>query len=286
MHVDLTSDGEPISAFLRACAARRIDLSGADGGPHPLQVIPAQWRQLGRSLAEFSVELARVKQSFEPDGEELVRRFRQTVYDAVELFDGYAALVPSRLVARDKPGKRRLREYQDTAKRLRDFAGKVCNRCKHHGAQLKFLWATSSRTGQTSARLLVSTYAEGDALLRDDTVHGGQMAGMGLVRLAQQLGHNLLRIDRAAGRLIDEWPEGDVPALADVNPALPVGHALRTLASLRATRHTDEPESHDGLTFYEGRIGLIKVKADDLGLDVGMRAAITMEAGTTRYSFA
>lgn len=285
MHLELTSDGQPASAFLRACAGRRIDLAGK-GGPHPLQVIPAQWRQLGPSLTAFSEELAKVERSFEPDGDELVRRFRQTVYDAVELFDGYAILLPSRLVYKDAAGKRLLRDYQATAKRLRDFAGKVCNRCKHHGAQLKFLWATSSRSALTGARLLVSSYAEGDALLRDDTVHEGRMAGMGLVRLGQQLGHNLLRIDRAAGRLIDQWPDGDAPPMAAADPALPVGPALRLLASLRATRHADEVGSHDGLAFSDNHVDLVRIEAEDLGHDVGMRTTLTMEAGTTRYSFA
>lgn len=286
MHLDLTSDGQPTSAFLRACAGRSIDLSGSAGGPNPLQVVPAQWRQLNGSLTRFAAELTRVEGSFEPAGDELIQCFRQTVYDAVELFDGYTALLPGRLTPTDAVGKRRLREYAATAKRLRDFAGKVCNRCKHNGAQLKFLWARSPANGRTGARLLVSSYTEDNALLRDDTIHEGRLAGMGLVRLGQQLGHNLLRVDRAAGGLIDDWPDGDGLPLATIDPTLPIGPALRALAALRATRHADEAANHDGLVFTGDRIELVRVGAESLGANVSMRAKLTVEAGTTRYSIA
>lgn len=286
MHLDLTSDGQPTSAFLRACAGRSIDLSGSAGGPNPLQVVPAQWRQLSGSLTRFAAELTRVEGSFEPEGDELVQFFRQTVYDAVELFDGYSALLPERLASKDAVGKPRLREYAATAKRLRDFAGKVCNRCKHNGAQLKFLWARSLASGLTGARLLVSSYAEGNALLRDDTIHEGRMAGMGLVRLGQQLGHNLLRVDRAAGGLIDDWPDGDGLPLATIDSTLSVGPALRSIAALRATRHADEAVNHEGYIFEDDRVELIRVGAESLGANVSMRANLTVEAGTTRYSIA
>lgn len=286
MHLDLTSNGQPVSAFLRACAGRSIDLSGSEGGPNPLQLVPAQWRHLSGSLSKFATELTRVEGSFEPKGDELIHCFRQTIYDAVELFDRYTALLPGRLTPKDAAGKRQLREYVATVKRLRDFAGKVCNRCKHNGAQLKFLWARSPANGRTGARLLVSSYAEGDALLRDDTIHEGRMAGMGLVRLGQQLGHNLLRVDRAAGGLIDNWPDGGGPPLATVDPALPVGPALRSLAALRATRHADEAANHESIVFNDDRVELVRVDAETLGANVAMRAELTMEAGTTRYSIA
>ena len=286
MHLDVTSTGQPISAFLRACAGRSIDLSGSGGGPSPLQVIPAQWRQLSGSLTKFAAELPSIESSFEPEGDELVQSFRHTIYDAVELFDSYTALLPGKMSPKDAVEKRRLREYAATAKRLRDFAGKVCNRCKHNGAQLKFLWARSPVNGRTGARLLVSSYAEENALLRDDTIHKGRMAGMGLVRLGQQLGHNLLRVDRAAGGLIEGWPDGDGLPLATIDPTLPVGPALRLLADLRATRHADEAASHDGMVFEGDHIELVRVGAESLGANVSMRAKLTVEAGTTRYSVA
>jgi hypothetical protein len=286
MQLELTEDGQPISAFLRACAGRSIDLSGSGGSPNPLQIIPALWRHLSGSLTKFAAELTSVEASFEPEGDELIQCFRQTIYDAVELFDGYTALLPGRLTPRNAAEKRRLRDYVATVKRRRDFAAKVCNRCKHNGAQLKFLWARSTVNNRTGARILGSSYAEGDALLRDDTLHKGRMAGMGLVRLGQQLGHNLLRVDRAAGGLIDNWPDDGGPPLAMIDAALPVGPALRSLAALRATRHADETAKHDGIVFEENHLGLVRVDAESLGSNVAMRAKLRVEAGTTRYSIA
>lgn len=287
MELSISGDGDPNSRFLTACVGRRLDLNGDGSGPHPLQVIPSRWRDMKVSFEAFVDELAAVEASIlYPEGTAVAKHFRQLTYDATELFDSYALLLPDRVKPIGKIEKEALSEFKRSAKRHRDFWAKLCNRFKHHGSQAKFLWGQSKVTGQRSARILISSYSGGNALLRDDSIHGGRLAGMGLVRLGQQLAHNLLRTDRAAGILIEKLAERDCQPLPNVPTALPVGNVLKRLAAMRATRHSDEALAHDGLLFGDESVFLVRIKADDLGPEVSMTASLTVEGGTSQYSVA
>ncbi|MDO9489199.1 MAG: hypothetical protein Q7J32_12550 [Sphingomonadaceae bacterium] len=286
MDLGLDARGDPVSAFILACGGRRIDLSGGEDAPHPLQLIPTQWRTIRSTLGAFVQELVAVEASIQPGGDAVLHSFRQLVYDATELFDSYATLLPARLGRPSRESKPLIAGYRTTAKRLRDDCAQLCNRFKHNGAQLKFLWARSPTNGLTGARLLVSSYNGRGGLLRDDTVHKGQMAGIGLVRWGQDLSHKLLRIDRAAALLIGKLPDADCDQMPFIPPALPVGAEMRQLAALRATRHADESTFHDGLAFTDCRVSLVRATADDFGPSATVITTITMEAGTTKYSIA
>lgn len=284
MQVALAPDGNPLSPFLTACAGRRISLGNGEDGPHPLQVIPARWRDLAPSLAAFATDLEAVTLGSEEERIAVVNSFRRVVYDAVELFDAYAQLLPARLGRRHGSERSALKTYESTAKRLRAFWALLCNRCKHEAAQISFLWAVSEKNGRTSARYLVSTYSGGDSLVRDDIVHKGQRAGLGLVRAAHEFAHALLRTDLAAGKLIEALADQNMDPLPVIGPELPIGTTLKKIAALPATRHLDEPSLHDGLIWKPGVIELTRVTAADLGARVHMQASITFQPPTRTYS--
>lgn len=286
MEIELNQEGDPQSAFIKACSGRHLNLTSSGDSPHPLQIIPAQWRAVKASFGKFVDELASVESTAESNGDLLLQLFRQMVYDATELFDSYAILVPSRCQGSKKEVKAAIAEFKRTAQRLRADCAKLCNRCKHHGAQLKFLWARSPSNGLTGSRVLVSCYNGRGGLVRDDKIHGGKMAGIGLVRWAQELAHNLLRIDRAAGVLIEKLIETDCEPMLSLPPSLPVGASMRKLSEIRATRYADEPSLHDGLSFSQTTVSLIRVRAVDFGPSANIVASLTIEAGTTEYSIA
>lgn len=286
MDLDLDEDGNPQSAFIKACDGRRIDLAAKDNGPHLLQLTPAKWRELQATLEVFVDELETVETAIDPNGEALMKAFRQLTYDGTELFDCYANALPKWLAPRSKAEKAALKDYSKVASRLRDHCALICNQCKHTVAQLKFLWARSPTNGVTGSRFLVTKYGEGDALIRDDVVHKGKEAGIGMVRWAHQLAHNLLRIDRAAGALIGEFDDIDCEPTKTIPPSLPIGASLRKLAAIRATRHADEDRLHNGLEFCQDRVCLVRVAADDFGPSATITAALKIEPGTTRYSVA
>ena len=207
--IDLTEDGSLQSCLVRDCAGRKIDLAGLNEGPHPLQLIPSRWKALAKSLELFVDELGSVEASIEPNGDLITALFRQLIYDATELFESYALLVPKRVITNTKAEKAAFADFKLTSKRLREPCAHLCNRCKHQGAQIRFLWAKSSTNWHTGSRILIATYSGGDGLLRDDTIHRGVMAGIGLVRWAHELAHNLLRIDHAAAVLINHLSDGN-----------------------------------------------------------------------------
>lgn len=284
MHIPLSSQGNPELPFLTACAGRAIDFAGKEDEAHPLQLVPARWRAFSSSFAEFVDELASVETELEPDGKALIAAFRRVSYDATELFDCYTNLLPSRVDPCSKKERQALKEYRYVGQRLRRFIANLCNRCKHAGAQLQFLWARSSIHGRVSARLLVQVYEGGNALLRDDTVHKGKMAGLGLVRVGHELAHNLLRMDHAAAQLIKTLEDRAVAPMDAVSAEIPIGATLRRLGTLKATRHSDENPDHYGLVFGPGVIKLTRVTALDLGPNVRMRATLTHHPPTTSYS--
>lgn len=286
MKFDLDQNGDPQSHFMKACEGRRIDLAGLNVGPHPIQIIPSQWRTLGASLTAFVDELATAEAALLPESIALLLSFRSLVYDATELFDSYALLVPSRVARPGKAEKVALSDYKRTVKRLRDDCAQLCNRCKHNGAQLKFLWARSPSNGLTGSRVLVCSYYGSSGLLRDDTVHKDKMGGIGLVRWAQELAHNLLRIDRAAGILVGQLAETATEPIQNVQTSLPVGAVMRQLVGMRATRHADEPAMHDSLSFSEISVLLVRSEAEDFGPSATIVTTLTIENGTTTYSVA
>lgn len=286
MHIPLSSEGNPKLPFLTSCAGRAIDLAGEAHDAHPLQLLPARWRSFSRLFIEFVDELASVEAAFEPDGAALIEAFRRVVYDATELFDCYANLLPSRIKPGSKQERRALKDFRNVGQRLRGFNANLCNRCKHAGAQLQFLWARSSKNGRVSARLLVQVYKGRNALLRDEKIHKGKMAGLGLVRLGQELAHNLLRIDLAAAQLMNAIEDRVMEPMHEVSSEIPIGGALRRLSALQATRHSDESTKHCGMVFREDTIELTRVTAIDLGPDVIMRATFTHHLPTTSYSVA
>lgn len=286
MDIPLSAAGDPELPFLVACSKRSIAFSGEADAPHPLQLIPAKWRALAEPLQVFVDELVAVGAAYDPDGKPLVEAFRRLIYEATELFDCYANMLPKRIRTQSKSERQTLTEFKDTAQRLRGFAGQLCNRCKHESAQLQFLWGRSESNGRTSARLLVQVYKAGNALLRDDQIHKGRMAGLGIVRLGHELAHNLLRIDRAVAKLVLKIGVQDGPERASVSPAVPVGAPLRQLAALEATRHSDEEPLHYGLVFRDRTVELTRVRAADLGPNVHMRLTMTHHLPTTSYSVA
>ncbi len=286
MHLDLDDHSNPQSTFIKACVGRRIDLAGKDNGPHLLQLTPAKWRELQATLETFVDELQAIEVAINPDGVALMKAFRQLTYDGTELFDCYANVLPKWLSPQSKAEKAAIKDYGKVASRLRDHCALICNQCKHAGAQLKFLWARSPSNGVTGSRFLVTKFDEGDALIRDEKIHKGKLAGIGMVRWTHQFAHNLLRIDRAAGALIDKFDDTGCEPMRTLPTILPIGTALRKLAAIRAMRHADEDRHHDGIEFAEGRICLVRVTADDFGPSTNVTAVLTMEAGTTRYSVA
>lgn len=286
MQIPLSSQGDPKLPFLTACATRTIDFAGTEDEAHPLQLVPARWRAFSRLFTEFVDELADVETKLEPDGTALIAMFRNVVYEATELFDCYTNLLPSRINPCSKGERQALKEFRDVGQRLRSFTANLCNRCKHASAQLQFLWARSSTNGRGSARLLVQVYKGGNALLRDDKVHKGKMAGLGLVRIGHELAHNLLRIDSAAARLINAMEDRVVGPMAAVSAEIPIGAALRRLSTLEATRHSDESANHYGLVVRADAIELVRVTAVDLGPNVRMTATLTHHLPTTSYSVA
>ena len=187
----------------------------------------------------------------------------------------------------DTKGKRQaLKDFRGTAQRLRGFTANLCNRCKHAGAQFQFLWARSSKNGRVSARLLVQVYDGKNSLLRDDDIHKGFMAGLGLVRLGQELAHNLLRTDLAAAQLINALEDRDAEPIEGVSGEIPIGAALTRLSALDATRHSNESSKHCGMVFTDDGIELARVTATDLGPNVQMRTTFTHHLPTTSYSVA
>ncbi|MES1973329.1 MAG: hypothetical protein V4472_12800 [Pseudomonadota bacterium] len=286
MQIALSEQGNPVLPFVQTCAGRTLDLAGKAEEPHPLQLIPARWRAFTDPFTTFVDDLAATESASDPDGKALIESLRRVIYDATEIFDCYASMLPDRVKPGSKAERDALNEYRSSAKRLRAFAALLCNRCKHASAQLQFLWARSTVNGVTGGRLLVSVYRDGTALLRDDQIHNGKMAGIGLVRLAQELAHNLLRIDRAAAALIRSLADRGVPALPEVQAEVPLGAALQRLASLQASRHSDESALHYGLRFADQTLELARVSAVDLGPAVRMRATLTHHLPTTSYSVA
>ncbi|MFB0872147.1 MULTISPECIES: hypothetical protein [unclassified Sphingobium] len=286
MQIPLSSQGNPELPFLTACATRTVDFAGAEDEAHPLQLVPARWRAFSILFTEFVDELADVEAEFKPDGTALIAIFRRVVYEATELFDCYTNLLPSRINPCSKGERQALKEFRNVGQRLRSFTANLCNRCKHASAQLQFLWAQSSTNGRVSARLLVQVYKGGNALLRDDKVHRGKMAGLGLVRIGHELAHNLLRIDCAAARLMNVMEDRVVEPMAAVSAEIPIGAALRRLSTLEATRHSDESANHYGLVFRADTIELVRVTAVDLGPNVRMTVTLTHHLPTTSYSVA
>lgn len=286
MHIPLSGQGNPELPFITACAGRRIDLSGKEGEAHLLQLIPARWRSFGTLFEQFVTELTAVESQTEPDGTVLIEAFRRVIYDATELFDCYTNLLPKRITANSKKEREALADFRTMGRRLRSFTATLCNRCKHAGAQLQFLWGRSTTNGRTSARVLVQVYKDGTALLRDDEVHKGQMAGLGLVRITQELVHNLLRVDRAAGLLIGGIEDRGGEVMPDVGGEVSIGVALKRLSELEATRHSDEGSMHYGLAMHPNSLELVRVTAADLGPHVHMQATFTHHLPTRSYSIA
>ena len=286
MDLTLDEDGNPQSAFIKACAGRRIDLAARDNGPHLLQITPAKWRGLRGTLEVFVDELATVETAIDSNGGALMKAFRQLTYDGTELFDCYAKALPKWLTPQRQAEKAALKDFGKVSSRLRDHCALICNQCKHESAQLKFLWARSPSNGRAGSRFLVTKYDESDALVRDDAIHKGRMAGIGMVRWTHQFAHNLLRIDRAAGALIDKFDDIDCEPMKAMPPSLPIGASLLKLAAIRATRHADEDRFHDGIAFSGSRVCLVKVAADDFGPSATITTSLTVEAGTTHYAIA
>lgn len=286
MELSLDQNGDPESAFILSCVGRKVDFIGNEEGPHPLQIVPARWRTIQHSLGKFVDELAIAEGLIEPEGDALMAALRHLTYDATELFDTYAQLIPARLKRTSPEHKKHVTDYEKIAKRLRDDCAKLCNRCKHEGSQLKMLWAQSPSNGLTGTRVLVSSYNGRGGLLRDEKIHDGRKYGIGLVRWGHDLAHKLLRIDYSAASLMKKIADSDCAAMPAMPAALPVGAKLRKLAELRATRHADESSFHDGLHFTSEKVILSRVNASDFGPSANIMTTITMEAGTTQYSIA
>lgn len=233
MQLKTDVSGNPVSALIHALNDRRLDIVRGDGA-HPLQILNSRWAAFAVSFSDLVDKLERMSAaSSGADGAAAIDAFRRVVYDATELFDVYAQLLPDRL----EPPSRIVKEHQDgyraNAKRLRELWAYMCNSCKHSAAKFSFTSVECPERGQRSDRFVFVQYRNGDSLLRDEKVHKHDH-GICLVNAAKRLVHDLLRTDIIAARLVDAYPDQDCDPIPIIPGALPIGSILTRLDRLKS----------------------------------------------------
>ncbi|MGX9143488.1 hypothetical protein [Mesorhizobium sp. 128a] len=286
MELLLGEKGHPSSALVAALVGRRLSLDGGKpGGAHPVQSIHAVWRVFSSSLLSFAVELEAVQFATKPDGDRVTDAFRRIIYDATEVFDVYSQLLVERIGPFPSSDKKRLKDYQVAAKRLRDPWAIICNKCKHSGAHVGFVWAVSETTGRASPRFMICSYRNGDSLVRDDEVHKGRRGGTSLAKAALEMLHALLRVDIQAAKFVGLLVDKQAEAIPEMSAELPIGEGLRKLVAIPATAYPDEPTPFDGLRVEEGKILLTRTFAERLLAPIKISTTLPGDGVTKTFSF-
>lgn len=282
--ISLDPNGEPQSQFVLHSAGRRLNL-GQSGEPHVIQRVFSGWTTVSSALHDLSSELLIVEGAKgTPDGEMVAKHFRKFIYDATELFDVYAQMLPSRLNASSRISKDAINDYKKIAKNHRDFSASLCNRCKHFGTEIKFLWCRSKDSGLGSSRFIACAYTDGDSLLRDEQIHHGNSSGIGITRTAYEIIHGLFRIDIAAASLLKKLPDQNTAPLKEVAPSLRIRKSLDILTKLTPTHLDFETSMYDSVALELVGLTLPRSQSKLLSGDLRFSIKHKIQPGTSNYA--
>ncbi|MCM3420151.1 hypothetical protein [Sphingopyxis alaskensis] len=280
MRFPLDKKGNPTSHFIIASAGRRLAL-GKDGDAHVIQSIISKWHDFSFRLAEFSKEL----EVFESLGAlykgEIAKHFKDVNYSATELFDVYSIMIPSRL--NNCVPKSILRDYRETSKSRRDLAAKICNASKHGATELQKIWVASHHTSTAGSRIRLCKYVDGEALDFHPDVHDKKTDSFGIVRFAQELVHNLLRLDLLAANLIKKLPDQECVPVKEVTVSLEIGESIRRLEKLIVTHIAGQTPFYDGFKTENESIILKRSKSQQIIEPTRWRLSLRYQAGTDSY---
>ena len=275
MELPLSSDENPLSPFAIALSGRKVALNGGKPGAHPMQALAARWRVVAAAIERMADALTSEAFGGEEERTSVNAAWRALLYDATELFDVYAQLIPERISPLPQGEKKKLAEYSATVKRLRDPWALICNRFKHQGAQLAFLRATGGNN-LSCRRFIVQIHTDAKSLLRDDVVHKNQRGGMPYVVRVQMLVHDMLRADVAASRLLNGLQDQSCPAEPARSLEIKMGAAMLRLSSMLATVLPGETVIYDSFVFA-GNSSVRLGKARAIRLTDPVKFSVTME---------
>lgn len=288
MNIGLDSDGNVPRSLLAALSGRRITLCANPEDAHPLQLLSVGWRQVQSSFEALLDELEALPRTPPTRRADVTKPFRDLIYGATELFDIYAQLIPARLALSGVANKKAIREYREVAKRLRSPTAQLCNRFKHAGAQLAFVWAESLVTKVWSARYMVMVHSRGDALVADKEIHAkGKPNSISFAKTLHEQVHALLRVDAHASLLIDSISDdGNAKVSPTYKGALRVGNILRRIVALSPTVLPGESHMYDGVELEEGELRLVRRAAHRIEHPMNISTSSIADGVTRSFPFA
>lgn len=278
------SNGDPVSALIAELSGKPINLPFSSSGPNLFQALGSRWRDIASTSRQIIDALESFPYAISPDGRTAIEAFKRLIYDSTELFDVYTQLFPS--IVSELVSKSDLKSYSSAAKRLRTPWALICNKCKHSGSQIIFVWAKSRINGATSGRYMVCSFKDGNALVRDEEVHKGGRSGVCLTRSVKELLHALLRVDLLAAKLVRAIKKHHVQNLQKLSGFIKIGKELSRIEPLYTMSFSDESIMFDSFSIEPSRVVLNRSSTGRLIDPVHITTLLQGDGVTTTFSFA
>lgn len=289
MRLKLDTEGNPISSFAATLSGRRIDLMAGGDGSHPLQLLGPRSRGVASAITAVLDALDGLP--FPLEGakgvaqRDLCDAFRRLTYDATELFDLYAQMLPARLARQNKRTAKEIAEYKRVATRLRHPWSLLCNKFKHSGASLAFNRCRSEWTGEISDGYIVLSPQDGASMFADKQVHTPPERRASYLRKLFELTHAILRTDLNAAKLIKQMPDDDdAQPITERTDSYPFGIFLgrlnRSLVIL-----AEEPATFDGFKLSRDTVELVKCEGRSLRGPIKGTTMLRGDGYTNAFSF-
>lgn len=248
----LSPSGDLASALTTALSGRAIDVVvGRQNDVHFFTAVAGAWRKVSRSASELVTELRQaeglVHTQVAAEARPLQAALKVFLYDATEVFDLYQQAIAKRLEpGRSKAEIRAIRDYQATAKRLRDPVALMCNKLKHDHREIGSCLILSRDTA-LSTWVFRITAAYGGLQTADKDVHRAS-GFISYERLLHEVVHGLLRVDHNAGLLVNGLSDNasETIALRGVS-SLGLEEVLADLGNRKPVCASSEPGRIDGL---------------------------------------
>lgn len=283
-------EGLLTSALIQSVSARKIRLFAREGfqdEAHLFQSLPAAWRRACGAAEQLLREIEALEGSVAPSL--AIRKtndaVRQFTYDATEVFDLYAQLLPSRLrIDRTKAESSAIALFQKTADRLRKPTAVLCNKFKHGNRQLIGGRMVSQFSPDCTFVFGVVQFTSGDSLLTDAQVHGHGARFISYRKWLAEALHHLLRVDRQSAMLVTGLSDNQTSA----NPTFRLElNLLSVLKALQAPIFTAQPEPpmYDAVEVRENAVRLVRTRSQPIREPSHRTTMISADGLTRTFSF-
>jgi hypothetical protein len=270
-NISTDNDGNPILPCSQILSGRRFALKTGPDVNHPARAIAVGANAFALAYEKATKAIHTWRADMEDSGDsarEASRTFEALCYKAAEYFDAYSELPKSIIALRQPPGNAAFKEFSKVLKACSRDWSLVCNRIKHNQNMLiaaRYTYASLFETLEVIA-LLRPVGADGLEVNRDLHKHGTR--SIPLVIAMRQMLHDMIRTDRAAGRLMTSLPEDmDASPFPDHSVNLRVGSAMRTIESWPLWTLAEGPAMVDtfnasGNAIHSLRVAAIRQRQD------------------------